>query len=1551
MSAKSGQRREKLTRFARRTFAVLALQAIVWTPLPAGAEDQPPHMRGTVRGDGSTPPLGFRLSSDTALFVGFPTAFEVAFTPIERPLPKEGSVAFDEEVGSHSTPRLYELRSITNGKMFLNGNPAGHWRSEPYFRSTAIVTCPLNGTCAPEIDAKLYAKWGNVKGLVHITDGTPSPWTFPIYATPASPVPAGGESEFNTRWTSFNLVDGVFSFLPSQLYVGADPSWSPQCFPPTHTHACEAVPVDPANQWGLRVVGDGGVDGTKSKMLYSNGQGTFDWKITLSTKLKKEQIVQVRSSEWTPVLFELTLQDVFDLAEEQRELRDKSCNAPHPVSLITGNVFLDHTDVSLPGLYRDFEFTRHYNSIGGPVARGGIAVGSGPLGKGWTHSFSTNVEKISDYIYRIWQANGVPAYFTDPDEDGVFGLMGVTHHLETLRVTATGYTRAHREGGTEDFDTLGRLQRLTDRLGRVTTLSRDARGRLSTITSPEGRTLTLEYSGYDATIARLIGSAGVIAEYSYDRGRLSQVRYADGTGYRYSYSEHSQLTTVTDFQGVVLERHGYTYAQTIGAGDRPKAAWSELNNGTERHTFTYEEGRTLVTNAKGGVSTFEYSEKPSGRYITKITGCSFCGDNQGGTLVRDFDDDGRLRSYTDADLHTTTYEYTGPDLTAVIDALGRTTSYGGHDAYGRPGTITEPGRGTTTLTWSLEGLRSIELPGGETTTYTYVDQRLSRIDTAAGASYGFDITALGELRSMTDSRRKATSFTYDAMGRLETSTLPDGTTTRIVRDVRGRPTVIERADGKKARFAYDASGRLSERRDEAGELWRYSYDAYNRLQAVLDPLRGTTRLTFDTMSHPTSVTDAKGQRTEFVYDDFGRLIEMADPMDGTEEYTYYPGGRLKTRRDRKGTITTFTYDAIGRLTGKSYSDGTPPLSISYDDDARTVTLANATDTITQRYEPSGVLASEASVRNGSSVSYTYRGGYLRETAALDGLLVKYGYEGDFVRSLEAAGRSFGFTYDEHGRRKTLSYPNGLTTVSSYATHLPWLEELRLEGTAAGFDVAYTHDAVGNRLSKTVAGLAESYGYDPLDRLTRVDRTAPAPTTSLFGYDPVGNRTSQQIAGVSRTLSYDARNRLLSSEAGTSLRVTGTTSEPAVVTVQGQPARMLPGGAFEADAAGSGAQTTLTVTATDASGNTRTNTYEAISPGGSGSYSYDANGNLTGKTEAGVVWAYEWNAENQLLRVTRNGTEAARFAYDPLGRRVAKLAGGVTTSYTYDGMDILREAVDDGASTTSYRYIHGPGIDEPLARIDHAGQASYYHADGLGSIVRMTSQAGDIVQSRQYDAWGNPELGADLPGYAFTGREWDPETGLYYYRARYYDPKIGRFISEDPIGFQGGVNFYGYGRNNPTNFVDPSGLDSWFYSTTTKTLTYIGPTIQSWPAGTGPWGNGALPPGSYTVNGSPVTVPPSNPQQASYCDGAGNCWWQPITPNFPTTRTGLGIHPDGGTAGTAGCIGATGADTSDLRQQLTQTPGLSLTVGPGSLPNGPVSPPLPPALAWLVSLLR
>jgi RHS repeat-associated protein len=223
---------------------------------------------------------------------------------------------------------------------------------------------------------------------------------------------------------------------------------------------------------------------------------------------------------------------------------------------------------------------------------------------------------------------------------------------------------------------------------------------------------------------------------------------------------------------------------------------------------------------------------------------------------------------------------------------------------------------------------------------------------------------------------------------------------------------------------------------------------------------------------------------------------------------------------------------------------------------------------------------------------------------------------------------------------------------------------------------------------------------------------------------------------------------------------------------------------------------VTVQATDSSGNVRTNVYELTQTGGSKSFTYDANGSLI----ADGTHTYEWDAANRLIAVRQGGNTLASFTYDGSGRRASKTAGGVTTSYIYEGAQYLEERPSAGATK---RHVYGPGIDEALAQTV-GGVISYLTADHLGSVVRTTDAVGTPTLLREYDPWGNLLQGSIVGGAAFTGREWDPETGLYYYRARYYESRTGRFLSEDPIGYAGGMNLFAYVANRPLAAIDPFG---------------------------------------------------------------------------------------------------------------------------------------------------
>jgi RHS repeat-associated protein len=242
-----------------------------------------------------------------------------------------------------------------------------------------------------------------------------------------------------------------------------------------------------------------------------------------------------------------------------------------------------------------------------------------------------------------------------------------------------------------------------------------------------------------------------------------------------------------------------------------------------------------------------------------------------------------------------------------------------------------------------------------------------------------------------------------------------------------------------------------------------------------------------------------------------------------------------------------------------------------------------------------------------------------------------------------------------------------------------------------------------------------------------------------------------------------------------------------------------------------------------------------------------------------------------------------------------------------------------------RYVHGPGIDEPLA-MENGNVAYYYHADGLGSIVALSNASGRVAQAYEYDAFGrlHDRMNAVKQPYTFTGREWDRETGLYYYRARYYDPEIGRFTSKDPIGINGGdVNFYAYVGNNPVNYSDPYGLASLVYDSNTGTLTLYdirGSQVGRYPAGnnTSVNSNGPWPAGRYDYL---YYIP--HPESATNGPFGSNGNFVFDVPG----RSGMGVHSGRGgpQSPTNGCIRTTNEGTRDILNLNATDPLTDITV--------------------------
>jgi RHS repeat-associated protein len=231
------------------------------------------------------------------------------------------------------------------------------------------------------------------------------------------------------------------------------------------------------------------------------------------------------------------------------------------------------------------------------------------------------------------------------------------------------------------------------------------------------------------------------------------------------------------------------------------------------------------------------------------------------------------------------------------------------------------------------------------------------------------------------------------------------------------------------------------------------------------------------------------------------------------------------------------------------------------------------------------------------------------------------------------------------------------------------------------------------------------------------------------------------------------------------------------------------------------------------------------------YSYDANGNTTSKTDSTGTTTYAWDYENRLARVTLPGTGGTvTFKYDPFGRRIEKTTSSTTSVYVYDNGNLIEETNSSG--TVVARYTQGLSIDEPLAML-RSTTTSFYEEDGLGSVTSLSNTAGALAQTYTFDSFGKQTAssGSLTNPSRYTAREFDTETNLYYNRARYLDPSTGRFLSEDPVRYLGGPNFYAYAQNNTPDLADPLGLS--------PVCTWIGTTkLASWTTATrrytSPW---------------------------------------------------------------------------------------------------------------------
>jgi RHS repeat-associated protein len=639
-----------------------------------------------------------------------------------------------------------------------------------------------------------------------------------------------------------------------------------------------------------------------------------------------------------------------------------------------------------------------------------------------------------------------------------------------------------------------------------------------------------------------------------------------------------------------------------------------------------------------------------------------------------------------------------------------------------------------------------------------------------------DTHALGQPEEQT------VSYTYYSDNLIQSVTDPLGRVTSFDYDGQGNTTRVTRLDGTAnavtTTFSFGGPfGQLSSVTDPLGHTGTLSYDQRGSLITTTDPLNHQTTFSYNTAGQLTSVTDALNNMVQFGYfggdlattidplgnlstqftDGVGRVVLAMDTQGNTVKTQYNALNLVTKVTDVQGNNTSFNYDGNGNLL--SLTDAlNHTTNWSYDNRDRMVTRKDQLNRQTSHtYDLNGNLASRTDRKN-QITSFTYdalnRPKLVGYNTVVNGGVTSY--ESTTV-----------YTYDA-GNRLTAAVDSSEGSITKTYDDL---NRLITETTPQG-SVSYGYDNASRRTSMTIAGQSEvSYSYDNANRLTQITQG----TSNIgFNYDSGNRRSSVTLPnGVSVVYSFDNASRV----TGITYQFGATTLGNLIYSYDQLGRRTQTGGSF--------AQTGLPSAVTTAS-------YDAaneLTNWNGTSLSYDANGNMLDDGSN----VFTWNARNQLATLN-----SVNLQYDALGRRTKNATG---KSFLFDGPNSSQEL--SGSAVTAN--ILSGGIDEFFQRSDSNGTVVPL-TDVLGSVIALVNSSGSTVTTYSYDPFGNTTTSgaASANPSQYTGRE-NEGNGLYFYRNRYYSPALARFISEDPLEFNGGsTNVYSYVKDSPTNLRDPSG---------------------------------------------------------------------------------------------------------------------------------------------------
>jgi RHS repeat-associated protein len=681
----------------------------------------------------------------------------------------------------------------------------------------------------------------------------------------------------------------------------------------------------------------------------------------------------------------------------------------------------------------------------------------------------------------------------------------------------------------------------------------------------------------------------------------------------------------------------------------------------------------------------------------------------------------------------------------------------------------------------------------ESTTYNQVGLPIL-VQDALGYTTTLHYDEAYNMVEMVNALGHATTYDYDPLGRLRALTDPLGNATTYTRD---------------------ALGRVTQTTDANGHTTAYDYDALGQLITVTDALSGTTAYVYDAAGNLTVITDANQNVTRFEYNFLNQLKREINPLDHTWEYWYDAAGRLTGRRDALWRATYYDYDSNGRLVEISYGvtpETMHPVTFTYDLEGNETQMCDALGCTTHVYDKLGLPTSTTDWL-GRAITRTYDAvGNFTGLTYPNGYQTQYQYNANdwLTTFIDPHAEASVYTRNLLGQVTEIRHPNDTIASFDYdaAGRLTGITN-RQDGAAQPQSAyQYALDKVGNRTqvietraafdgNGSTVSLVHTYGYDALDRLISAATDAPASATG-YSFDPVGNRLAKT-------------GTVLVPDAGTPELPVAPEPEASAYTYNA--ANQLMGISDE-----------------------RSET----------SLAYNANGDRVQETEVltdgtTLITDYCYDREDRLVGVTKTVSDSAAltvtmvatYTYDGYGRRAIKevveyealMLGTLVVvtphvssfTYLYDGLDIIGAQLEqDGVVTETYYYLAPSPITGlrrpfemerlPNAATGFAGDRHWYQSDGLDSVVALTDEGGDLASPFLYDEYGRVLAGTtELQVFAYTAQDYDVETGLVHFYARYYDAKFGIWITQDKyhgqLSLPSTLHRYSYVLVNPTSKYD------------------------------------------------------------------------------------------------------------------------------------------------------